>query len=58
MRQRGAIFCHVVRIMQVNHGRPLITCGSHQCIGAAPSFKKRLIIMMIFMINGLTKDCW
>lgn len=47
-RQSGATFCQVARIRQFNQGSPLMTWGSHQCIGAAPSFNIRLRVSVAY----------
>jgi hypothetical protein len=52
---RGANFCHVIKIMQLLHLIFSIISGIHRCIGAIPIFKDILIIVInsinVFKIN-------
>lgn len=44
---RGAIFCHVIKIMQFIHENPSITPGNQKCRGAAPAFISKAIEIII-----------
>lgn len=39
-RAKGAIFCQVLKIIQLNQDALFITAGNHKCKGAAPSLNK------------------
>jgi len=54
----GANFCHVARIMHINHDKDVITDGNQKWNGAIPSLSKIDAIRIIF-INGMDdEDQW
>lgn len=54
---KGASFCHVIKIKQFLHFIPWIIAGNQKCKGAAPIFNK-IIDVSISLIIGIGKIKW
>lgn len=51
---RGLIFCHVVKIIHIDHGIQDMTWGSHWWQGAIPSLITILVMNNIPVRSGIT----